>query len=72
MEQLTLSMGPAMAEICSFVQKATIPSKRVTLLYSIFKNATTFDNILYLLLYCALKKLFTPLQVKNKPLEGDS
>jgi hypothetical protein len=29
MGQLTLSMGPAMAEVPSYVHRATIPSKRV-------------------------------------------
>jgi hypothetical protein len=27
--QLTLSMGPARADVCSYVQRATIPRKRV-------------------------------------------
>jgi hypothetical protein len=27
--QLALSMGPARAEVCSYVQRATIPSNRV-------------------------------------------
>jgi hypothetical protein len=29
--QLTLSMGPARAQVCFLVQKVTIPSKRVIL-----------------------------------------
>jgi hypothetical protein len=32
---LTLSMGSARAEVCSYVQRATIPSKKV-ILYSLY------------------------------------
>ncbi len=35
MGQLTLSMGPARAEVRSYVQRATIPRKRV-ILYSLY------------------------------------
>jgi hypothetical protein len=39
MGQLALSMGPARAEVCNFIQKATIPSKKV-FLHSTFINTT--------------------------------
>jgi hypothetical protein len=35
--QLTLSMGPARAEVYSYVQRATIPSKRIIYTLSIHK-----------------------------------
>jgi hypothetical protein len=34
MRKLTLSMGPARVEVCSFVQKTIIGSKRVFFLHS--------------------------------------
>jgi hypothetical protein len=36
-EQLTVSIGPARAEVRSYVQRATIPSKRVTCALNINK-----------------------------------
>ncbi len=45
--QLTLSMGPARVEICFFVQRATVPSKRVTFLHVYiytFITANTLDT----------------------------
>jgi hypothetical protein len=73
MGQFTLRMGPARAEVHSFVQRATIPSKRVIFFtFSIYKRHI-WDNIFYLLSYYALQNnTFSPLQVKNKPCDKDS
>jgi hypothetical protein len=40
MGQWTLSMGQVRAEVCSYIQRATIPRKRVISLYEIFINTT--------------------------------
>jgi hypothetical protein len=43
--QLTLSNGPARAEVCFLVQRATIPNKRV--LFTMVNNIHAF-NIVYM------------------------
>jgi hypothetical protein len=73
MGQLTLSMRPARAEVHSFVQRATIPSKKVIFFTFSIYTRHIWDNIFYLLSYHALQNnTFSPLQVKNKPRDRDS
>ncbi len=70
MGQLTLSMGPARAEVCSYVQRATILSKRVahilnTCKYHACKNNNT----------CLVQKvnyIFSPFHVKSTPHDGET
>jgi hypothetical protein len=47
MGQLTLSMGSAGVEVCFFVQRATIPSKRVLFTFTNTTHAITMLVILY-------------------------
>ncbi len=71
MGQLTLSMGPARAKVCRFVQRATIPSKKVIFYIQHLKNPThviTFCICYYIVRF---KNTFSPLQVKNRPHGGD-
>jgi hypothetical protein len=46
MGQLTLSMGPARPEVCSYLQRATIPNKRV-IPYIKYSFNTTYAIIFY-------------------------
>jgi hypothetical protein len=59
--------GANKAEVCSFIQRATIPSKRVvyTLKYSQNTTHAIIDNTCLVLKV----KYVSPLQVKIKPLD---
>jgi hypothetical protein len=72
---LTLRIGPARAEVCSYVQRATIPSKKVIpYINKIFINTTHAIkfNVYVSCCFCAKENTFSPLQVKNKPHDGQS
>jgi hypothetical protein len=58
LRQLTLIMGPARVEVCSFVQRTTILSKRFFFLHS-YINAIHTINIIYMLPYCMSKKIYS-------------
>jgi hypothetical protein len=55
--QLTLSMGPARVEIHFFVQRATIPSKRV--IFFTFIQITYANNIVYMLAMLYVVKIYS-------------
>jgi hypothetical protein len=58
MGQLTLSMGPANVEVHFFVERATIPSKRVS--FFPFINTTHAINIMYMLVVLhVFKKIYS-------------
>ncbi len=62
MGQLTLSMGPAKAEVHILVKRATIPSKGV--IFTLVNTAHSFI-IIYMLVIQCIENTFSPLQVKN-------
>jgi hypothetical protein len=51
MWQLTLSMGPARAEICSYKQRATIPSKQVAHTLNTYKYHTCKKKLITCVLF---------------------
>ncbi len=55
-------MGPARANVCSFIRRATIPSQRVIFIINIYKN--TLATILYECYHIMHKNTFSLLQVK--------
>jgi hypothetical protein len=67
--QLILSMGLARAKVHIFVHKATTPSNSFFYTYLITTHAL---NIVYMFVYHGPKNIFSPLQVKYKPHDGDS
>ncbi len=72
MGQLTLSMGPARAEVCCYVQRATIPSKRVLHTLKIHKYHTCNNFLHFCIMLHAKIKYISPLQVKNKPRDRET
>ncbi len=56
--------------VCFFLQRATILSKRVSFLH-LYTPHMHLVSCLFLL-RCMLKNIFSPLQVKNKPHDGES
>jgi hypothetical protein len=67
MWQLKLSMGSARA----LYKNQPFQVRGLSFIFNVHK-CNTCKNILYMLLYNALKNTFSPLQVKTKPHEGDS
>jgi hypothetical protein len=55
MGQLTVSMGPARAEVHSYVQRATFPSKGLLLILNIQKHHTSPVHAIIHSLLCRLK-----------------
>jgi hypothetical protein len=70
MMQLTLSMGPARAEVWFFVQRATVPSKRASFLYT--PHMLLVECMMLLCCTYVFKNIFSPLQIKNKPHDRES
>jgi hypothetical protein len=59
--QLTLSMGPARVKVCTYVQGATIPSKRVVFILK-YSQSTT-HAIINIMCPVPKENIFSPLQV---------
>jgi hypothetical protein len=69
-EAVTLSMGPARAEVRNYLQRDTIPSKGLFVNVNIHKhhNAITFNICA---LCCKLQlNIYSPLQIKKNPRDG--